>query len=118
VAVDDDRPGAFKGSAIRRALQEAARRRQLARLRPYLHALRWRKSPAEVALLRRSARAAAQAMQRCMQLSHGGASESAIAATFGALRPPRLGWGWGWGWAGSCPLAYSTLAWTRLLRWW
>ncbi len=82
--VDDDRPSAYRAASIRRVLQDVAQQQgSLMRLRPYLHSLRWRKSGAEVELMRRSARAAAMALQRCMQMSHGGVHEAQIAATFG-----------------------------------
>ena len=47
----------------------------------HLHC-RWRKSPAELALMRRSAQLAAAAMTQCMQQSRPGVHEHQLAATF------------------------------------
>ncbi|KAK3272650.1 hypothetical protein CYMTET_19071 [Cymbomonas tetramitiformis] len=51
-------------------------------LRPVMHHLRWRKSPAEVEVMRRSAELSAAAMSRCMAESHGGVEENTLASIF------------------------------------
>jgi len=43
---------------------------------------RWRKSPAELALMRRSAQLASAAMTQCMQQSQPGVHEHQLAASF------------------------------------
>ncbi|CAD7695314.1 unnamed protein product [Ostreobium quekettii] len=55
---------------------------QVEPLGPYVHALRWRKSPAEIQLLGRSASLAASALRRCMEISRPGVAEATLAATF------------------------------------
>ena len=45
--------------------------------------IRWRKSTAEVDLMRQSATAAAQGLRRCMALSQPGVTEHRLAAAFG-----------------------------------
>lgn len=45
---------------------------------------RWRKSAAEVELMRQSASLAAQSLARCMQLTKPGVEEHFLGATFGA----------------------------------
>lgn len=47
-------------------------------------AARWRKSAAELELMRASASLAARALSRCMQLSRPGVEEHFLGATFGA----------------------------------
>ena len=66
------------------AFLEASLQSRVHPLRPLLHSLRWRKSPAELALMRRSAQLAAGAMAECMRLSHGagGTHEHSLAAAF------------------------------------
>jgi Xaa-Pro aminopeptidase len=110
---DADRSSpAWQAAALRAALQPALGQLLEGRVQPlrhYLHPLRcarlpqlllrlhsrarrdrrsalrrWVKSPAELALLRRSAAASAAAMARCIQLTRPGVSEAFIAATFGA----------------------------------
>lgn len=51
-------------------------------LPPHVLCCRWRKSPAELALMRRSAQLAAAAMTRCMQQSRPGVHEHQLASTF------------------------------------
>eukprot|EP00803_Ostreobium_quekettii_P010850 evm.model.scf_529.2 EVM.evm.TU.scf_529.2 scf_529:11289-17679(+) len=51
-------------------------------LRPYVHPLRWHKSPGEIHLLSRSAKLAASAMRRCLEISRPGVAEQTLAATF------------------------------------
>ncbi len=46
---------------------------------------RWRKSAAEMALMRESASLAARSLARCMQLAQPGVEEHFLGATFGAL---------------------------------
>jgi len=53
-----------------------------ARLPAYLPAHRWRKSAAELALMRQSAKLAAAAMTECMQMSQPGVHEHQLAAAF------------------------------------
>lgn len=56
-------------------------------LRPMLHAMRWRKSPGEVALLQRSADAAAAGLLACMCSTAPGVPEFGIASLFGEAPP-------------------------------
>ncbi|KAL4859087.1 Intermediate cleaving peptidase 55 [Chlorella vulgaris] len=94
------------------AFQAAAARHCLQPLRPLMHKLRWRKSAAELALLRRSAKLAAAAMAGCIQQSHPGVHEHLLAASFehtckagGAQRmayPPVVAGG-----ADACTIHYS-----------
>jgi len=51
-------------------------------LRPYLHAMRWIKSPREAQLMRESADLAARSIRKCMSLTHSTNSEHFLAATF------------------------------------
>ena len=44
---------------------------------------RWRKSAAELELMRQSAESAAEGITQCMQLSQPGVQEHRLAATFG-----------------------------------
>ena len=46
--------------------------------------IRWVKTAAELALLRKSAAISAEAMARCMRLTRASVSEAVLAATFGA----------------------------------
>jgi Xaa-Pro aminopeptidase len=81
-------------------------------LRPLLHPLRWRKSQAEVAALRRSAGAAAAALRACIGHTRPGRHERDLAALFnfrcavrgaqGLSYPPVAGAG-----ANSCTVHYS-----------
>lgn len=60
----------------------AAQQGRVQPLRPLTHKLRWRKTPAELALMRRSAAAAASAMTQCMAHTRPGVSEHTIASLF------------------------------------
>ena len=51
-------------------------------LRPLMHRLRWRKSPAELRLMRASALVAGAAVARCVGLTRPGVREGALAAAF------------------------------------
>lgn len=94
------------------AFQRATKQRKVQPLRPLLHKLRWRKSPAELALMRHSAKLAAAAMLGCIQQSHPGVHEHKLAASFehrckagGAQRmayPPVVAGG-----ADACTIHYS-----------
>lgn len=94
------------------ALREARHGGRLAALRPLMHSLRWVKSPAELALMRSSARLASGAMRDCVAASRPGAREHALAALFeyrcragGAARmayPPVVAGG-----ADACTIHYS-----------
>lgn len=64
------------------AFQAAAAEQRVQPLRPLTHRLRWRKSAAELALMRRSARLATAAMAGCMARSRPGVSEHELAAHF------------------------------------
>lgn len=52
--------------------------------------IRWVKTAAELALLRKSAAISAEAMARCMRLTRASVSEAVLAATFGACEAFRL----------------------------
>jgi len=84
VLLDDDRaldPGLATAPALARA-RAAARVRAL---RPATHALRWVKSPAELALMARSAALAADGMRAAMAASvAAGATEARVASAFEA----------------------------------
>ncbi|KAK9822676.1 hypothetical protein WJX81_007251 [Elliptochloris bilobata] len=83
---DADRSSpAWQAAALRAALQLALGQLPEERVQPlrhYLHPLRWVKSAAELALLRKSAAISAAAMARCLRLTREGVSESVLAATF------------------------------------
>eukprot|EP00887_Chlorella_sp_A99_P006650 scaffold3.g6650.t1 len=64
------------------AMQAALARGRVQPLWPLMHQLRWVKSPAELALMRRSATLAAGAVARCMAASVPGVREHSIAALF------------------------------------
>ncbi|KAL4459002.1 hypothetical protein ABPG75_013867 [Micractinium tetrahymenae] len=118
VLFDNDRQAGQDAACAVRALrqlapfQEAQQQRRLQPLRPLLHKLRWRKSPAELALMRQSAQLAAAAMRECIQMSHPGVHEHQLAAAFehrckagGAQRmayPPVVAGG-----ADACTIHYS-----------
>jgi Xaa-Pro aminopeptidase len=51
-------------------------------LRPYMHQLRWRKSPSEQQLLRKSAAVTAAALCACIRVSHPGLLEADLAALY------------------------------------
>lgn len=51
-------------------------------LRSFMHRLRWKKSAAEVSLLRQAASMAADGIKQCMRLTRPGAREYQLAATF------------------------------------
>lgn len=82
VLFDFDRHNSFQFQQVRQALHDAIGRGKTMPLRPHMHRLRWVKSVGELALLRSSASIAAQAMQRCMELSHAGVHEGQLAAEF------------------------------------
>lgn len=76
-------------SAIRRGSQLAAALNAsgvadtaISSLRPFMHRLRWLKSPAEVDALRQSARVAASGIRKCMQRTQPGMFEFQLAAEF------------------------------------
>lgn len=83
ILIDTEAPDQ-RGCAVRSlpAFQEAAKQHRVMPLRPLTHRLRWRKSPAELALMRRSAQLAAAAMTQSMQQSRPGVHEHQLAATF------------------------------------
>jgi Xaa-Pro aminopeptidase len=83
VLFDADRPSGFHFHAVRAALEAAGARPRAGPLRPLLHRLRWRKSAAELQLMRTSALAAGAAIERCIGISRPGVHEQALAATFG-----------------------------------
>lgn len=64
------------------ATASGARCLQVQPLRPLLHKLRWRKSPAEIAAMRRSVAAGAEAVRACIAVTHPGMGEHALAALY------------------------------------
>lgn len=52
-------------------------------LKPVMHTMRMLKSPSEAALMRASAQISAEAIDKCMGLTHPGVPEFALAAAFG-----------------------------------
>ncbi|KAI8476421.1 MAG: peptidase M24, structural domain-containing protein [Monoraphidium minutum] len=82
VLFDLDRPSGFQYSHVRAALQGAGARARVQALRPLMHRLRWRKSAAELRLMRASALAAGAAVRRCIGISRPGVHEAELAATF------------------------------------
>ncbi|EFN53170.1 hypothetical protein CHLNCDRAFT_136970 [Chlorella variabilis] len=64
------------------AFQEATAQQRVQPLRPLMHKLRWRKSPAELALMQHSAQLAAAAMSGCIQRSQPGVHEHQLAVVF------------------------------------
>lgn len=86
VYFDRDRLNSFMFKAAADGLGAGLFRKREAPLRPLLHEMRLTKSPAEAALMRRSAQVAAHAMRRCMEATRPGVTEYQLAATFGELR--------------------------------
>lgn len=82
VMFDMDKPSGYHYNTCREALSSMASQAIVKPLRPYLHALRWVKSPAEAALMRRSAQIAASAHRKCMMVTRPGLPEYAVAAMF------------------------------------
>jgi Xaa-Pro aminopeptidase len=88
VMFDFDRPSGFHHAHVRAAVEAATGGGRGARaqpLRPLLHRLRWRKSGAELQLMRTSALVAGAAIRRCIGISRPGIHEGALAATFGGF---------------------------------
>ncbi|CAG9467586.1 unnamed protein product [Pedinophyceae sp. YPF-701] len=75
-------------AAVQRTLEAAfsergtQHRRRPVSLRRLTHRVRWRKSPAEQALMRESAQIASSAIRECIQASHPGIPEAHLAARF------------------------------------
>ncbi|KAK9908284.1 hypothetical protein WJX75_005446 [Coccomyxa subellipsoidea] len=67
---------------LHQAMLVALQQRRVHPLKPTLHPMRWRKSGAEVELMRQSASLAAQSLARCMQLTKPGVEEHFLGATF------------------------------------
>ncbi|KAF6266603.1 peptidase M24, structural domain-containing protein [Scenedesmus sp. NREL 46B-D3] len=82
VLFDFDRHNSYQFQSLRQSLHEAIGKGKTMPLKPHMHRLRWVKSPGELALMRSSATIAAQAMQRCMALSHAGVHEQLLATEF------------------------------------
>lgn len=82
VLFDFDRLSGYQYTQLRQALAGAAGRGKSVPLKPTMHRLRWVKSAAELGLMRTSANIAAHAQRRCMQLSHVGVHERALATEF------------------------------------
>eukprot|EP00882_Tetradesmus_deserticola_P006395 GHRQ01006726.1.p1 GENE.GHRQ01006726.1~~GHRQ01006726.1.p1 ORF type:complete len:508 (+),score=199.91 GHRQ01006726.1:146-1669(+) len=82
VLFDFDRHNSYQFQALRQSLHDAIGRGKTMPLKPHMHRLRWVKSPGELALMRSSAGIAAQAMRRCMALSHAGVHEQLLATQF------------------------------------
>jgi len=88
VMFDFDRPSGFQHAHVRAAVEAATGggcTGRVSALRPLLHRLRWRKSNAELRLMRTSALVAGAAIRRCIGMSRPGVHEGALAATFGAV---------------------------------
>lgn len=81
-AAAQPRAGGAAGVQWLPAYREAEARGRVAPLRPALHRLRWVKSPAELALLKNSAAAAADAMADCMRATRPGGDEHGVASLF------------------------------------
>lgn len=75
--------GSFSSSGTPRPGGAPAAGPRVQPLRPLLHRLRWRKSGAELRLMRTSALVAGAAVRRCIGISQPGVHEGALAATFG-----------------------------------
>jgi Xaa-Pro aminopeptidase len=94
ILFDFDRTSGFQYPSVRAAVEAAcgagggaaAALPRPQALRPLMHRLRWRKRPAELALMRASALAAGSAIRRCIGISRPGVYEGELAATFGGLR--------------------------------
>lgn len=88
VAVDGDRP-ADPALARCAPLAAAVAARKAVPLRRAAHAVRWAKAPAELALMRASARLAARGMTAAMAVSGGGGGPAVQLAGGGSVRAPR-----------------------------
>jgi len=85
IAMEVERPDVSSlTSAVRNlpGIASAGAEGRVISLRPLAHQLRWIKSSAELALMRRSSSAAARAMTHCMAYSRPGVSEHQIASLF------------------------------------
>ncbi|GAB4823335.1 hypothetical protein N2152v2_010381 [Parachlorella kessleri] len=112
VVYDLERAGETSGVRHLAAFQELVKQDRVQHLRPLMHRLRWRKSSAELSLMRRSASIAAASLASCMRASHDMVHEHSLAAQFeygckaaGAQRmayPPVVAGG-----ADACTIHYS-----------
>jgi Xaa-Pro aminopeptidase len=101
--MDRDRPCAELSYALRHVIADPAPRRQegwgtadivgnaskgvsrclrVQSIRPLLHQLRWRKSPGEIAAMRRSVSAGAAAVHACIAATEPGIGEHALSALY------------------------------------
>eukprot|EP00878_Enallax_costatus_P019010 GHUV01020042.1.p1 GENE.GHUV01020042.1~~GHUV01020042.1.p1 ORF type:complete len:314 (+),score=73.06 GHUV01020042.1:841-1782(+) len=82
VLFDFDRHNSYQYQSLRQSLHEAIGKGKTMPLKTHMHRLRWVKSVGEMNLMRSSATVAADAMQRCIQLSHTGVHERFLATEF------------------------------------